>query len=538
MIISSTSGTTILAQEIEIVNENGPIDWIPVLVLDSVRMNPEKGIEILSRHLFDWGLFNHEITKPTQYQFMVDAGCSFGMNIRIFEDGTEIHPIELYFYSRKEIEDEINRRLFRLVDEGYYYSEASITEFEIQSDSCFVNIRVDIKKNGLVYIDDLQFEGNRLNSDRYLKRVSIFKDSLIASPENINQFRFNLEQSELFENVGEPVISSRENTHFGVIQVEERALNQFDGLLGYVPNSNGEGQVVGDLNLNLWNVFADGNGLNVEYRRLQPEISRLNIGVRQFWLGNIPVGLNAGFRFFQNDTTYQARNLGFGGDYLIGNGLRLIGSVEFEAVTGSQQGLTIEPGGSKQSGSFGFRYSSLSGGEVPRTGIKGEIQFGISNKTFDIDSLEGASQQFIWSELEGYLSTGRQSVIASRISGFLLNADQITDIDLSRFGGANSFRGYSEEQFAASQLIWGDLEYRYLTNSTSYLFLFGAAGWYHRPKLLTEENNQFKQSEFLNAFGFGLSYKVRIGRLKFTYAISPTEVLGNGKVHVGITTSL
>ena len=131
-----------------------------------------------------------------------------------------------------------------------------------------------------------------------------------------------------------------------------------------------------------------------------------------------------------------------------------------------------------------------------------------------------------------------KSVIAFSSQGYFVTSNDFTDSDLIRFGGANSFRGYSEEQFRASQLIWGDIEYRFLVNRSSYLFGFGAVGAFNRPKLLTEDDDSFQISDWLISTGFGISYRIKIGRLKFTYAISPNESIGNGKVHVGIVTRL
>ncbi len=131
-----------------------------------------------------------------------------------------------------------------------------------------------------------------------------------------------------------------------------------------------------------------------------------------------------------------------------------------------------------------------------------------------------------------------KSVIATSLNGFLLESEKVTTNDLIRFGGANSFRGYAEEQFRAGTMFWGDLEYRFLLNRSSFLFAFGAAGGYHRPKLLTETTSDFRTTDYLYSTGFGLSYQTQIGRLKFTYAISPEESIANGKVHFGIRTEL
>jgi len=110
--------------------------------------------------------------------------------------------------------------------------------------------------------------------------------------------------------------------------------------------------------------------------------------------------------------------------------------------------------------------------------------------------------------------------------------------DLFRFGGAESLRGFREDQFRGSQVVWADLEARYLIDRNSYLFLFGAYGFYERPQLINEETDQFTISDTLTSLGFGLAFQSPLGIIKFSYAISPDEDLGNGKVHVGITAGL
>lgn len=479
------------------------------------------------------GFLNVKIEEQRENVYQVEQGCKFDASLLTPNDGFDFE------YSESDLQLALEMLLELQTSEGKYFSSVEITSFNPQVDLCVVGIEVEFKNNDEVFLRDIIFSGNRLNSNEYLAKRSFFSDSLLASRVNLEKLSSNILQTELFESVSDPQVFIREDQPIISYEIQERALNQFDGVLGYVPDAGGNGQIVGDLSLSLWNVFADGNGLDLDYRRLEPEVSRLNLGVSQHWFGSVPLGLTASFNFFQNDTTYQARDMLLDGYFELRSGIRLIGDLGFTSITGSNiSRSTIEPGGNKQSASFGFRYSSTYGNEVPREGFNTEIRFGYVNKSTDIDSISAFSQQFIWAKAENYIPIGKQGVFVSRLNSFFLISDDFTDIDLIRFGGANSLRGFTEEQFQASQLVWGDVEYRFLTNPSSYLFGFAAAGWFHRPQLLTETSAQFKTDEFVESLGFGLSYKVRVGRLKFTYALSPSDALGNGKVHVALTTRL
>ncbi len=439
-------------------------------------------------------------------------------------------------FDTDKIDEILKNEYSNYVDSGYWNASATISKFDIDTLQRTVNIAGVLRKGELVKISDVVFSGNRLNSDNYLYKVAGIRDSIIANQQNLRQIKRNLISSELFEEVSDPVVYLDERQYLLYIRTQERNLNNLDGLIGYVPDANGDGQIVGDLNISLWNVIIEGNAFNFLYQRLKPETSRLNLGLEQHWIGGIPISLGFNFSFFQNDTTYQTRELALNAFYRINTELKLIGGVYSGSSVSGNNFISPEPDGNKQGSELGFEYSTLNSFDVPTSGIKLRVLYGIGNKDIEDDSLATFRQQSLSASINGYLPIFSRSVIATRLNGFYISGKELTENDLIRFGGANSFRGYAEEQFLASELIWGDAEYRFLTERSSYLFIFGAAGYYQRSRLYAEPNNSFEQNDFLYSGGFGISYKTQIGRLTFSYALSSTENIGNGKVHFGIKT--
>ncbi|GAB5409152.1 MAG: BamA/TamA family outer membrane protein [Balneolaceae bacterium] len=531
----------IYAQGVISVTENKNEILLPSIIQQQL-LNPSANIEqIILQWFSSNGYLNAKIDKVDVNQFEVSKGCKFKLSEIILEGEIpkDISISTIEFYSKDGLQHLVEAILQDLEKKGFLFSKIEIASILPELETCEVSVVLNFDTGKQLMSEGILFPGAKSNKPEYLKRISGFRDSVLITSDFLQELKINLEVSELFEEVAIPELFFDEEDAIIVIGVQEKILNQFDGLLGYVPDQNGNGQIVGDFQLSLWNVLNQGNGMELEYQRLRPETSRLNIGVSQDWFGSIPVGLGFKFNLYQNDTTFQTRNINLDSYYVISKGLRLTGSIGQVSSTSSDDvPIILEPDGKKQYAELGFRYSTLNTIDVPTSGIRFGVSFGVSNKSVEIDSIRAFSQRFIHSEASFYIPVSNKSVLAFSTQAYFLNSDKVTENDLFWFGGANSFRGYSEEQFRASRLFWGDVEYRFLVNRSSYLFAFGALGAYHRTRLLTELDSSFEVSDFLSSTGFGISYKIKIGRLKFTYAISPEESIGNGKVHLGIVTRL
>ena len=489
---------------------------------------------VIKKWYADRGFLNITIDSLDNGDIEIRQGCPFIFELEFFE--------EKYFgeYTIRNIKTFMEDNIHQVQQEGFYLASAEITQFELQIPECKVNIALDIHKGKQLFADEILFSGSKTNKKEYLHTISGFREPMLVTHGSLQKLRANLLSSELFDEVSEPQVVY-DSTQWGVLfHLQETDLNQFDGVLGYVPNELGKGQVVGDINISLWNVVRQGNGISLFYQRLKPETTRLELETSQHWFGRLPIGVGFLASFYQNDTTYQVRSFNFNGYYQVNPHLRLTSGIgQINSVASISPKLAQpEPSGEKRYVEAGFRVSTLNRPKVPTRGTLVAMTFGVSNKSVEMDTLRSFTQRYVKLDAQFYIPLQSRSVVAFSMHGFYLLANQITENDMSRFGGANSLRGYSEEQFSGSQLLWGDIEYQLFTDPYSYLFVFGAVGGYYRPKLLTETTNTFKTRDFLYSFGFGVSYRTKIGRLKFSYAISPQKDIGNGKVHLSIVTRL
>ena len=71
-----------------------------------------------------------------------------------------------------------------------------------------------------------------------------------------------------------------------------------------------------------------------------------------------------------------------------------------------------------------------------------------------------------------FIGLSRRSILAVLSSGGLLVNDYLYLNDLFRLGGLQSIRGFDEDEFFASQFVFGSIEWRYYLDNESYLLMF------------------------------------------------------------------
>ena len=104
--------------------------------------------------------------------------------------------------------------------------------------------------------------------------------------------------------------------------------------------------------------------------------------------------------------------------------------------------------------------------------------------------------------------------------------------ELFRIGGLKTLRGFDEESIYATAYSIFTLEYRFILEQNSYLYVFGDGAWY-------EKNNI---SDYVRdtpiGFGAGISFETKAGIFSINYALgkqfaNPIQ-LKSGKIHFGI----
>jgi len=114
----------------------------------------------------------------------------------------------------------------------------------------------------------------------------------------------------------------------------------------------------------------------------------------------------------------------------------------------------------------------------------------------------------------------------------ILVAPSYASNELLRFGGMGTQRGFKEEELRATSRWMISLEYRFLLDQNSFLFVFFDQSWYENKLAITRRDTPY-------GFGGGLTFGTTLGMFSISYALGKQLtnpiLLSNGNIHFGYT---
>jgi outer membrane protein assembly factor BamA len=151
--------------------------------------------------------------------------------------------------------------------------------------------------------------------------------------------------------------------------------------------------------------------------------------------------------------------------------------------------------------------------------------------------LETVFQQRLRARARLYAPVRRRSVAVLGVDTRAIQSGTYDEADLVRFGGANSMRGYNEDQFRGNLAIRLLSEWRYLLERRSFLFAFVDFGYINLPEVNTVTGPDRVSEEWLVGYGMGLQIETEAGLFKMSLAFNADDGI-DAKVHLGMTLGL
>lgn len=446
-------------------------------------------------------------------------------------------------YSKKLKNNILEVLQTELLKQNFLHATISVDSLSLDSTAKNVTLYLKIQQAYPVQVDRLLINGDHSLSISYLTKLSGLRFPSMISNTEKQRAKVRLERSRFFSFVDEGHFVRTDSVIALAFSVLPQNPNRFDIILGYVPNVNGEGQIVGNIVLDVMNILAEGNQIALNYQRLEAFRTRFKVQLQQQFIANLPI--NAGFQFdlYQRDSTFQTRNMRLFSSYDLSLQSEIGITLRSESTgVGLTQNQTVSTGKAFFYG-FWYKLDFRDNFFVPTKGLFAKIgaEYGTKiNQIEDASSVYPKRETKQWFTLatEYYYPLTSRNIVKLDAQAVILLSDFYQDSDLFRFGGSLSFRGYNEEEFGASHTAWINAEYRFLLDKTSYLFGFHTRGWTRTPDLISEQGRITGFETWLQSFGFGLAYRTRLGLLTFTYAKSPVDAFDNAKIHFSIKGNL
>lgn|GEM_PF-7003742 len=309
-----------------------------------------------------------------------------------------------------------------------------------------------------------------------------------------------------------------------------------DGALGYnPPTAARKGFLSGTVDFRMISPFGKGKQFWAYWSRRTPESQEMRFQLRFLRPLGLPAGLHLRFEQILQDTLFVRRNtailleteffrqatviLGFRGEQVIADSAaRIHMGLPSSSATGVTAELQIDGRNRRINTTRGIFYAT----RVEILQKRAESRFGtIRNRV-----------QRIRVDLEWYRTVLAQQVLFARVHGAQVKMGDAVPVDeVFRVGGVRSIRGYREEQFWGSHILWGTLEYRFLLDPVSHFALFVDAGWIGWKK-----KNGRMQTHRPLGYGFGLQTQTPVGLIQFYYGLARGAGFREGMVHLRIST--
>ncbi len=330
-----------------------------------------------------------------------------------------------------------------------------------------------------------------------------------------------------------------------IIELAEGSYNRFDGVIGYNPGTQeSKGFVTGLIDVSFGNLFGTGRQVDAHWERRTEKTQQLRLHYLEPWVAGLPLNAGLGFEQVIQDTSYVERALALDLRLRVNESLGLFSRVATRSVTpDSLAALRFGiPPSNSVSLALGVAFDSRDNVVNPRSGVNYRASFEWSRKKVSVrDSLtavssesESFNQKRISVDLETYLPVLRWQVFAVGVHGREIRTDEevVSVTDQYRFGGTRTLRGYREEQFRGSKIAWANIEYRYLVNDLSRLFLFLDLGYFFREDLVQQVPVAVEAAKI--GYGFGMRVDTRLGLLGVDYGLGEGDSFSRGKIHISL----
>jgi len=439
-------------------------------------------------------------------------------------------------FSPAVLESDIERIIKRYEREGYPFASVAVTGIRLNAARDSVDITLDVNEGSLFRVDEITVVGNT-NTDRdVIIRESRIRKGEVYNPKKMLNIRRLLTRLRFFETVAEPQLYVKDGRNGILLSVTEGSTNTFDGILGYQPprSSRETGYFTGLVNVAFRNLFGTGRSLSARWERPSRSSQEIELNYLEPWIFDLPLNIGGGFYQRQQDSTYITQSFHAKVSYLVSDNVSVSALLNSDAVIPSTE-WKDNPLLSSSTLSGGLELVIDTRDDVynPHHGIMFINRYSGGNKYLASDSGDVKSFiQRITLDVGYYQSLFGRFVGAIAFHGRQVRGSHLDVSDFFRLGGANTLRGYREEQFLGSTAAWTSGELRYDLGRRSYIFGFIDYGYILQPAdavLGTSETNLY-----LPGYGLGIHLETGLGVMGVSYALGKGDSLTDGKIHFGL----
>ena len=452
-------------------------------------------------------------------------------------------------FKYKELSTFLEKIVTHYENNGYPFALVKLDSLSFNDEQ--IQASLNIQKNIFIKLDSLIQEGNTVVKPKFLHRYLGIKDGMPYNEALFLSVSKKLKQLPFLTEKTAPVLRLTDKQNKLYLFLNKRNASQFDGIVGILPSDNEKTVFTGDVKIKLINtIFKSGETFDINWRRLQTQTQDLKALVSYPYIAGLPIGSDYAIKLYKKDTSFIDINHSLGLHYYF-SGLNHIKAfykqrnANLISVAGLSNATVLPDYADVITKSYGLAFivEKMDYKFNPHKGFAANIQAAVGNRQIrrnpKINDLAYSnlslktSQYQIESQLTGYVNVYKHHVlkIATQFGSILGNT--IYKNELFRIGGLRTMRGFDEESIYASTYIIPTIEYRFLFEKNSNIFLFAEGAWY-------ENNNaQSFNDDTPMSVGAGINFETKAGIFNLSYGLGKQQGnnfdLRTGKIHAGLT---
>jgi outer membrane protein assembly factor BamA len=451
------------------------------------------------------------------------------------------------------------RILTEAENQGYPFATVGLDS--VRLDGQDIAGRVVLKRGPAIIFDSIQIIGSSRTKKRFLTKYLQIFPGTPYSQQRVDAAAVLLRQLPYVRLRAEPEVRFARGRARVYLLLDERSSNQFDAIVGLLPNTGTTGglQFTGDVNINLRNLRGGGKQIGLQWRKVDALTQSLDGNYLHPNFFGSPLEVGATFNLYRQtgafltirprvQVTYPMARAGRLTFFAEQRSSRLLlDSLGYVSVN-SQNALPAYLDSEANSYGLAYARTNLDDLYFPHRGSFATVQGGAGTKTIRQNANIGealyggvalrTTQYTFSARVERYWALGRQSVVLARVRGEGLFNQQFFLNDLFRLGGLNSLRGFSENQFYTNAYGVGTLEFRQFTGPEGYVFVFADQAVLQAYQSDLALGRSVDQPTGLGA---GISFRTAAGLFQFVYSVGRSSFAGqqlglsSSKIHFGLT---
>lgn len=420
------------------------------------------------------------------------------------------------------LEEDVDVILRNYENSGFPFTKIFPQNFKLDNNRIYFKLKIE--EGPLIRIKKIDVEGNDFTKDYVVKREMRIEKGSIYSQRKIEEAKGNLQRLNIFDVEAVELIPIEGGWVSLLVKIVEGRTNYIHGVLGYVPSKNGNPNYTGIVEFIIKNLFGTGRKLSAKWES-KTELSRtIYLKYEEPWVFGFP--LNVGVELYSQieDTTYTSNSTS---GYIEAP---LFKSLTFKTEFGIEKVNTEDYNSTKYKGKISTSVDTRDEIMNPKRGILYDFftEYGykrISPIQPIPDLRERDKVVKMGFSLNHYLNFVRNYVIFGGIDGRQVTSthESIAVEEQFKLGGTKTVRGYKEEQFYGSRMVWSNLELRFITSRKSRLYLFFDSGYLENTK-----------EKIIYGYGAGVAIDSRLGIFSLDYGVGRDDRIYRGKIHLGL----